>query len=193
MFDDKGFATEDCALRVFGVNENNEFAGSYLAQISIGTGLPAGAYPDEPPARRAGEAIIREGDKWVVVEDHRGETVYDTATRAVYVIRKPGSVPEGYTALAPASEYDRWNGSHWVPDFEAKHASDVAAARSQCQSLVDAANAFMNNRQWPGKAAIGRLNGVDLELYGLWLDYLDELNSVDIYAAPDVLWPEQPS
>lgn len=128
-----------------------------------------------------------------MVEDHRGETVYDTATRAGYVIRKPGSVPEGYTALAPASEYDRWNGSHWVPDFEAKHASDVAAARSQCQSLVDAANAFMNNRQWPGKAAIGRLNGVDLELYGLWLDYLDELNSVDIYAAPDVLWPEQPS
>ncbi len=31
----------------------------------------------------------------------------------------------------------------------------------------------MNSKQWPGKAAIGRLKGEELAQYNLWLDYLE--------------------
>ncbi len=50
----------------------------------------------------------------------------------------------------------------------------------------------MNNKQWPGKAAIGRLKGEELAQYNLWLDYLDALDAVDPSSAPDIQWPEEP-
>ncbi len=58
--------------------------------------------------------------------------------------------------------------------------------------LIDEANAYMNSKQWPGKAAIGRLKGDDLAQYNLWLDYLDALEAVDTSNAPDINWPERP-
>ncbi|ECT9944758.1 tail fiber assembly protein [Salmonella enterica] len=54
------------------------------------------------------------------------------------------------------------------------------------------ANAYMNSKQWPGKAAIGRLKGDELAQYNLWLGYLDELEAVDTSTAPDIIWPAQP-
>lgn len=50
----------------------------------------------------------------------------------------------------------------------------------------------MNSKQWPGKAAIGRLKGDELEQYGLWLDYLDALEVLNISSAPDIEWPISP-
>ncbi|WP_044241731.1 tail fiber assembly protein, partial [Pantoea stewartii] len=57
---------------------------------------------------------------------------------------------------------------------------------------IGEANNFMNDKQWSGKAAIGRLKGDELERYGLWLDYLDALDAVDTSSAPDIDWPIQP-
>ena len=51
----------------------------------------------------------------------------------------------------------------------------------------------MNSRQWPGKAAIGRLKGEELTQYNLWLDYLDALELGDISSAPDIEWPTPPA
>lgn len=53
-------------------------------------------------------------------------------------------------------------------------------------------NNFMNSKQWPGKAAIGRLKGDELVQYNLWLDYLDALEAVDTSSAPDIKWPTPP-
>lgn len=58
--------------------------------------------------------------------------------------------------------------------------------------LVDEANVYINNRQWPGKAAIGRLKDEELVQYHQWLDYLDELEAIDTSTAPDIIWPEKP-
>ena len=60
------------------------------------------------------------------------------------------------------------------------------------QQLIDDANDHMNGKQWPGKAAIGRLKGDDLAQYNLWLDYLDALELVDATNAPDIEWPTKP-
>ncbi|EBZ6076058.1 tail fiber assembly protein, partial [Salmonella enterica subsp. enterica serovar Weslaco] len=67
----------------------------------------------------------------------------------------------------------------------------VKFAESERQRRIDAANDFMNSKQWPGKAAIGRLKDDDLLQYNLWLDYLDTLEAVDTSSATDIEWPDK--
>ncbi|MBB6984730.1 tail fiber assembly protein [Escherichia coli] len=69
----------------------------------------------------------------------------------------------------------------------------AAAAENERLRRIDDANDFMDSRQWPGKAAIGRLKDADLAQYNLWLDYLDALYAVDASAAPDINWPIAPA
>lgn len=69
----------------------------------------------------------------------------------------------------------------------------AATAERQRTTLIAEANAYMTERQWPGKAAIGRLSGDELGQYNLWLDYLDALYAVDTSAAPDIKWPTPPA
>ncbi|WP_258987595.1 tail fiber assembly protein [Scandinavium hiltneri] len=76
---------------------------------------------------------------------------------------------------------------------EPTHDEFVAQADAQQQQLIDQANAHMNSKQWPGKAAIGRLKGDELAQYNAWLDYLDALEAVDTSSAPDIEWPTQPA
>ncbi|HAN9558311.1 tail fiber assembly protein [Escherichia coli] len=61
------------------------------------------------------------------------------------------------------------------------------------QQLINQTNEYMNRRQWPGKAAVGRLKGEELTQYNLWLDYLDALELGDISSAPDIEWPTPPA
>lgn len=68
----------------------------------------------------------------------------------------------------------------------------VANAEMERQTKINVANAYMSDRQWPGKAAIGRLKGEELARYNLWIDYLDALYVVDTSAAPDIEWPTHP-
>ena len=69
----------------------------------------------------------------------------------------------------------------------------IAAADVEKQKRIDSANNYMNGKQWPGKAAIGRLTGDGLTQYNLWLDYLDALEAVDTASAPDIIWPVNPA
>lgn len=84
------------------------------------------------------------------------------------------------------------NGPVWNDIPPLTHKELVAAADAEKKNRIDSANEYMNSKQWPGKAAIGRLKGDELALYNLWLDYLDELEVVDISMAPDIDWPKKP-
>ncbi|EEQ0796762.1 tail fiber assembly protein [Escherichia coli] len=68
----------------------------------------------------------------------------------------------------------------------------IARAEQEKQSKISQANEYMYSKQWPGKAAIGRLRGDELTQYNLWLDYFDALNAVDVRQASVIIWPEQP-
>lgn len=68
----------------------------------------------------------------------------------------------------------------------------IAEAEREKQRRIDAANDFMNSKQWPGKAAIGRLTDDEKAQYNEWLDYLDALEAVDTASAPDINWPVAP-
>nr|EKY0314285.1 tail fiber assembly protein [Citrobacter freundii] len=70
--------------------------------------------------------------------------------------------------------------------------SAISAAENKKRLLINEATEYINSRQWPGKAAIGRLKGNELPQYNLWLDYLDALEAVDTSSAPDVNWPTPP-
>ncbi|MBN4812540.1 tail fiber assembly protein, partial [Citrobacter braakii] len=82
---------------------DGEYIGFIDEFIPATAGLPAGAYIDEPPADEAGKAIIRVGDKWELVDDHRGETVYSTESGQPIEVKAPGDYPENTTPLAPAT------------------------------------------------------------------------------------------
>lgn len=80
----------------------------------------------------------------------------------------------------------------WGDIPEPTHEELVAAAEAEKQSRISQANDYMNSKQWPGKAAVGRLKGDELAQYNLWLDYLDELESVKASEAPNTKWPDKP-
>lgn len=68
----------------------------------------------------------------------------------------------------------------------------IQEANLEKEGRINSANEYMNSKQWPGKAAIGRLKGDELAQYNLWLDYLDALEAVDTSTAPEIDWPQKP-
>lgn len=80
----------------------------------------------------------------------------------------------------------------WVELPPLSHEELAEQAEAEKQARIDQANDCMNSKQWPGKAAIGRLKGDELAQYNLYLDYLDALEAVDTSGAPDINWPLPP-
>lgn len=98
-----------------------------------------------------------------------------------------GEPPEGKMRVAGNDGYPIW-----VDKPEPTREELVAAADAEKQERIDQANEYMNSKQWPGKAAMGRLKDTEKEQYNDWLDYLDALEAVDTLTAPDIIWPDKP-
>lgn len=98
-----------------------------------------------------------------------------------------GSAPEGKERVCGEDNLPSWRDIP-PPTYEEL----VAEADADKQSRIDQANDYMNSKQWPGKAALGRLKGDDLVQYNAWLDYLDALEAVNTSNAPDIEWPISP-
>ncbi|MDL0009854.1 tail fiber assembly protein, partial [Enterobacter roggenkampii] len=79
--------------------------------------------------------------------------------------------------------------NEWVISTDAQ----IKLADDEKSRLTQGANDYINSKQWPGKAAMGRLKDTEKAQYNLWLDYLDELEAVDTSTAPDIIWPEAPA
>ncbi|MGV4195460.1 tail fiber assembly protein [Citrobacter freundii] len=129
---------------------------------------------------------------------------YPLSMRGIY--EKSGSWPNEYievdesvfaefSAAPPVGKVRGTGGDGmpaWVEIPPPTQEELIAQAEREKQHRIDTANEFMNGKQWLGKAAIGRLKGDELAHYNLWLDYLDELESVDTSTAPDINWPIPP-
>ena len=79
------------------------------------------------------------------------------------------------------------------PEPEKNKEQLIQEANLEKDGRIRAANDFINSKQWPGKAAIGRLKGDELAQYNLWLDYLDALDAIDTSTVPYIDWPEMPA
>ncbi|MEG1467425.1 MAG: tail fiber assembly protein [Hafnia sp.] len=95
--------------------------------------------------------------------------------------------PTGKMRVAGKDGYPEWTD---IPP--PTHKEQVAAANAEKQLLIDQANEYMNSKQWPGKASMGRLKDSEKAQYNDWLDYLDALDAVNISTAPDINWPDKP-
>ncbi|TGC15418.1 tail fiber assembly protein [Escherichia sp. E4385] len=137
--------------------------------------------------------------------------IYDAKTNAFYPLilkedyERSGTWPENGVEVGEDVflEYVRVNPGKirvpgdgglptWVDAPEPTKEQLIASAEREKQRRIDAANEYMQSKQWPGKAAIGRLNGDDLAQYNLRLDYLEALEAVDTSTAPDITWPVKP-
>lgn len=193
VFEENGLAAEPGEIRCYYYDAVTcEYMGWSDEYINIGVSMPGHSTDIDPGVVVAGEVAIFTGTGWKQEEDHRGEMVYSTKDGAASDIDYIGSVKDGYTSIAPLTLYDKWGGTKWVKDTDAERAADVAAAEAEKQSRIDQANDFMNRKQWPGKAVLGRLKGDELTQYNVWLDYWDVLEVVDTSRAPDIDWPIPP-
>ena len=69
---------------------------------------------DKPLEPKKGSAICMENDKWIYVEDHRGEVVYLKSDGSPFTVDKIGKIDNKYTTVIPPSNVqyykftDKW-------------------------------------------------------------------------------------
>lgn len=193
VFDKNGHATVAGEIRVYYFDPlTHEFTGMSDEYIYEGVSIPGNSTAIEPANAEDGAVMVFTGAAWESKEDHRGETVYSTGNQLPVIVDYIGPVRDGFTLNEPTTAFDLWNGDTWVTDTASQHAHDIQTAEATREQLIGQANDHMNNKQWPGKAALGRLKEAEKEQYNSWLDYLDALEAVDTSSAPQIEWPSSP-
>ncbi|MEI7087582.1 tail fiber assembly protein [Pectobacterium versatile] len=190
---ERGLAINSGWITVYHVNsETREYLSASYEYVMQGVGLPADSYADEPQLPPVGQALRRsaDGKAWEQVPDHRGQTVYSTETQLAQMVTQFGELPENMTFLAPATEFDQWNGATWVTNLEAQQ---IAATKSLQQELA-ARRATANTQIAELNYAVDLAIATDEEQERLtqWKIYLVTLNRIDLTAA-SVVWPVAPS
>lgn len=104
------------------------------------------------------------------------------------VVTYMGTPPDGKIRIAGSDGEPGWGD---IPP--PTHEDLVLESDREKQNRIDQVNEFMNSKQWPGKAALGRLSDAEKAQYNSWLDYLDALYAVDTSTAPDIDWPVEPA
>ncbi|ALR75852.1 tail fiber assembly protein [[Enterobacter] lignolyticus] len=191
IFDKNGNAIEITVVTVYGYNgQNGEFTGAYDVRVMAGTGIPGLSTLLPVPEVQEREVAVYADNKWTVEPDFRAETVYSTSTGEPAAVDYIGPLHAGYTDVAPATPFDKWNGAEWVADTDAQHAADVAAAEQQKAALRQSADAEIDWRQ----DAVGAGIATEEETAALtdWKKYRVQLMRVDTSKAPDIVWPPVP-
>lgn len=80
----------------------------------------------------------------------------------------------------------------WLDVPPPTHEEQIEEADAKKQQRIEQVNSYMSSKQWPGKAAMGRLTDEEKVKYNAWLDYLDALEAVDTASVPDINWPDEP-
>ncbi|MDY4332932.1 tail fiber assembly protein [Pectobacterium brasiliense] len=188
-----GLAINTGWITVYHVNPaTREYQSASYEYVMQGVGLPADSYADEPQLPPAGQALRRsaDGKAWEVVPDYRGQNVYSTETRQPQTVMQFGDLPENMTFLAPATEFDQWDGAAWVTN---QAAQQLAVTKSLQQELA-ARRATATTRIAELNYAVDLAIATDEEQERLtqWKIYLVTLNRIDLTAA-SVVWPVAPS
>ncbi len=143
VWGEDGFASESGWAFAHCINQSTgELLYSRDVWVSVGTGLPAGAFLDEPPKPVSGKAIVRQNGAWVLIDDLRGGTAYNKQTKQSDVIGALGPLPPELTLIAPTSQFDVWDeqSGGWVKDSQAEQDWLTQQAQSQRSSLLGEAS-----------------------------------------------------
>jgi len=193
-----GFASDSGWELVYVASaQTGQYLTSQEVWISVGTGLPAGAYLDEPMPPEQGKAIVRDSGGWVLVDDYRGKTAYNKQTRQPVVIDALGGLPITLTLIPPASPFDVWNdqAQAWVKDEAQEDAWQIQQAQVQRHALMSEASqeiAVLVDALDP--TIIGDPSDDDQVKLIAWKTYRVELSKIDQQPGyPDTInWPAKP-
>lgn len=186
-----GFATTAGWLTTYNSDtRSREYTGARQDYIQVGIGLAAGAYIDAPTLPTEQNKAVRrkqDGSAWEIVDDYRGQLSYNTETRQAATVDYIGVLLDGWTLLAPAGPFDKWNGKKWVTDTAAKKAADVAAAESELNVRIQEATETIQRLAM----AVKHDMATDEEKASLeaWEKYSVLLGRVD---TSKPVWPERP-
>lgn len=178
-------------IKVFNLRaDTSEFIGAGDAYIPPHTGLPANCTEIAPPAIPVDHVAIFDEAKqaWSLTEDHRGVTVYDTASGASTVIDVLGPLPENVVTTAPSGQYEKWNGEAWVKDEDAEKNALLAEATTQQNRLITEARQVIG--EWQTALMLGSLSDANKAKLQTWLNYIEALKNVNL-SEPE--WPGKPA
>ena len=182
-----GWASAHCTNTATG-----EYTATSDVWVSAGTGLPAGAYLDAPPAKEPGKAIVRTAARWALLADHRGATAYHKQTREPSVIIEIGELPATLTLLMPQSQFDTWNEQTgaWVKNTVAEQQSLTTQAQQQKNARLAEASGMIATLQ----DAVDLAMATPAEEASLldWKRYRVTLTRLDVTVHP-ITWPASPA
>lgn len=172
--------------------DTKEYIGSGDVYISPNMGLPANCTNIEPPEIPAGfvAAFDRDKDAWQLVADYRGQTVYNTETGKPECITALGDLPDNVTEIAPVGEFQKWNGSEWVTDEDARQAAavnDAVLKRDSLRASADAAIAWLSDAVEAGIATAAEIASL-----AQWKTYRVQLMRINPADAEAIVWPPLP-
>ena len=190
VLDNSGLTISAGWAVIYNVDSKGEFLQATYQYLPLGVGLPANAYLDAPKSVTDNQAIIHNGQQWIYPKDLRGTKIYSIETGGETILQEVGEIPDGFTELKPASEFDSWDGKKWQFDKNKQHQYEVnqaltkknqflAEAASQLSYLQDAVDSQIASEQ-------------EAQLLVEWKKYRVLINRIDIELAPNIEWPNQP-
>lgn len=180
-------------LKVFNfLSGTREFIGPGDMYIPPHTGLPANCTLTPPPDIPAGKVAVfdEQTSTWQLLEDHRGQTVYDIATGQSIYIADIGPLPENTVTTAPGSPHQKWTGKAWVIDKVAEKATLIAQAQEEKSRRMREASQHISLIS----------DAVELEMateeektrLTAWKKYRVLLSRINPDDAPDITWSNKP-
>ncbi|BBD09602.1 tail fiber assembly protein [Desulfovibrio ferrophilus] len=146
--------------------------------------LPEGATETAPPETNEGFVPVWTDNGWEIMEDHRGETHYRTATGEALTIEDLGPLPQGLTDSA-AQDYEVWDevSRNWTLDVDAW----ALAVRSERNFRLGACDA----------TTLPDYPHADDAARQAWLDYRQALRDLPMqqgfpWMPEEVNWPHNP-
>ena len=191
VLDNSGLTISAGWAIIYSVDAKGEFLQATYQYLPIGVGLPANAYLDAPKNVKDNQAIIHDGQQWTYPKDLRGTKIYSTETGAETTMQEVGEIPDGYTTLKPASEFDSWDGKKWQLDKNKQHQYEVNQASVKKNQLLAEATTQISYLQDAVDTEIA--SEQETQLLAEWKKYRVLLNRVDVKHAPDIEWPSQPN
>ena len=127
-------------------------------------------------------------NEWVLVEDHRDKTVYNTETKESVKIDYLGEIKEGFTLLEPF-QFSKWDGKKWILDEDEQNAFKIKLNKQLKESLLKEVNIEIDILN--DKIEFDEATDDDVAMLKKWKLYrisLKKLDASDI----NVIFPEKP-
>ncbi|WDC29591.1 DUF4376 domain-containing protein [Escherichia albertii] len=124
-------------LSVFNFSPNTlEYIDKSDVYIAPNTGLPNYCTLISPPEKVSYFTPVWINEKWELIEDHRGQTVYNKIDGSQLIIKELGKIPETVTIISPTSTFERWDGEKWQPSLDDAKQAIYAKIKTLRDSVI---------------------------------------------------------